>query len=492
MPASARRSPRLPAELTLQIMKHLPQSDLRIASQASRDFYGLALAAGLYIQRTLFWTPRYGFSTRLEQLDRILDRASSKPALNIAIMASFRSSIPAMEPVEKAVQRFAVSLQRAMPYVVRLDLRFHSPAPSAVYTSLCAHPASRLSVFEIDNRLEGSQRIPQDLFMGHAPLLRKLSLALANGESLSMAASFAVFQRVTHLKLFMGEAQHPVPLARIFPSLQVLALECPRGVEKIDLSGLRLRYLGLTGGAGLLADASVLRTIPVVEHRAVGIDTVWPAQCDAICAHAEYFREMIVSLSFGPRDGAWRRTVALQSPNALDHALPLAEIAANLVSITLDRSLVTAFVQAPVVLPALRELFLDISANGSHGSCWPPVDSGLLGPRVRFDELTPSVRCPALARVIIFAIPSGHPVTVVPTKATRFGRALGLRDGRTTKPTIVLAGCTFNMEPIWPALDELFATVEIVACTGDRIPEYYRTCRYSGSFGPHDRELLDV
>ncbi|EJD34862.1 hypothetical protein AURDEDRAFT_176071 [Auricularia subglabra TFB-10046 SS5] len=492
MQAQAPQVSRLPAELTLKVMEYLSQRDLRAASELSTEFYGLALASGLYIERTVFLTPSSDCGEMLAQLDRLLDHAASKPALNLSIRARFRASVergsPPLRGVDslgEAVDRFLASVQRAMPYLVRLQLSFAGRTPESVYRSLCEHAAPRLRELDIEHCMDNPQAIPHDIFKGNAPLLRKISLSLDTSDPLLLSAHAEAFQHVTHLKLFIVDAQHCVRLAQIFPSLQVLDVNCPRSnkARNIDLSGSRLRFLALAGGTGLLTDSSVLEAIPIVEHRTDGIDSVWPSDDKAICAYAERPHGVNAAISFGPRDGGWRRTIALVSLDVPDKALPLSEIASHLVSLTLDKSLVNALIQAPVVLTALRELFLDISANGINLYCWPPVHAWNLGLRVHFDELTPSVRCPALARVVIFAIPSGHPITVVPTKATRLGRALGLRDGRETKPMLTLAGCTFVTEPIWPALEELFATVEVVASTGDRIPEYYRTCRYISQNG---------
>ncbi|EJD32875.1 hypothetical protein AURDEDRAFT_131957, partial [Auricularia subglabra TFB-10046 SS5] len=199
-----------------------------------------------------------------------------------------------------------------------------------------------------------------------------------------------------------------------------------------------------------------------------------------------------LSVSFGPRDGAWRRTIVQRVTNGpgARRALPLPDapmLASKLVSLTLDKCTLNAFLQTPVALAALRELFLDVLSEEKY--CWPSRESALGS----FDEaLSARVRCPALARFVVFAIPSEHAVSVVPTKLTRLGRALGLRDGRPAKPTLALAGCTFNGPPIRSALDELFSAVEIAECSGDFVPEYYRMCRYSGYFGEHDLELLDA
>ncbi|EJD34864.1 hypothetical protein AURDEDRAFT_130939 [Auricularia subglabra TFB-10046 SS5] len=495
--------PHLPPELVLRVLKHLshrtprtaiaqhlPQKDLRAASQASHAFYGLALAAGLYIQRSVKWNSIFAFRETLATLDQVLDHAAEKPALNIAVLGAFSYQEEMDSVMEAAIQRFLASVRRALPYLVRLHLSFPHCVPGTVYASFCEHPAPRLYHLGIDHCMGSPVHIPYDLFSGHAPLLREVSLGYCGIEHVLESAPVAVFQRVTHLTLYGVEAQNLFGLAHVFPASQVLAISASR-TQKLDLSGLRLRYLALDYDDVLLIDRSVLASIPIIEHNVKrGINTVWPAPCGPICAQVEiveYKHGTSPAVSFGARDGSWRRTFALPPQADLNVALPLADapmLASKLVSITLGKSFVNAFIQAPVVLAALRELFLDVSANGSNGYCWPSVGG------VRFDELTPSVRCPALARVVILAIPSGHPVTVVPTKATRFGRALGLRDGRPTKPMLVLAGCTFNMEPIWTALEELFAAVDVVECSGNCIPEYYRSCRYSGYFLQREWEAM--
>ncbi|EJD34861.1 hypothetical protein AURDEDRAFT_176070 [Auricularia subglabra TFB-10046 SS5] len=474
----SRPARRLPPELTLQIMQQLSQNELRSASQASRDFYHLALAAGLYIHRPVLWSSVCGFGDTLATFAQVLDHAQRTPALNISLYARFSSSLEMYAAGEGALQEFAVSVQRALPYLVRLRLVFPSSVPGAIYTALCGNPAPRLRELTIDHWTDVS--LPCDLFEGDAPMLCYVSLSLANVELMPVA----VFQRVTHLRLSVPEPTRPVRLARAFPALQALALESPRSRaargRKIDLSGLCLRYLALADGTESVDDKAALQAIPVIEHLANSIETVhWPARCDAICAHAELHAERGGSLSFGPHDGAWRRTVALKT---IPNPLPLSDVpilASKLVSLTLDKSLISAFFQAPVALTALRELFLDISSDGSY--CWPCADE--------FDKLEPSVHCPALARLVIFAIPSGCPVTVAPTKVASLARSLSLSGLR---PALTLAGCTFVAEPKLAAIDELFAAVDVVELPGARIPQYYHTCRYSGYFTEPEWERLDA
>ncbi|EJD37410.1 hypothetical protein AURDEDRAFT_173484 [Auricularia subglabra TFB-10046 SS5] len=112
--------PHLPPELVLRVLKRLPQKDLRVASQASRDFYSLALVAGLYIQRKVLWAPILQpiFEEALATLGQVVDHVATRPALNIAIFAAFS---PSRETdLEAATQLFIASVRRALPFLVRL------------------------------------------------------------------------------------------------------------------------------------------------------------------------------------------------------------------------------------------------------------------------------------------------------------------------------------------------------------------------------------
>lgn len=481
--------PPFPPELILKIMQYLPQKDLRNASLVSREFYGLALAAGLCIPLTVKWHPSLktdGFDGSLSKLDSVVDYAkTARPALNIAIRAVFMEYEPAR--IASAAARFFASVDLALPYLVRLDMQFPQYTPDSVYTHLCAHPAPKLKSLAIEHRPDRAASVPRDLFKCAAPNLRALHLKLASTESLRAWATLPVFQRITRLQLSARETPRPLVLARLFPHLRALYLGTlqlfPSPGRTIDLAGLQLEYIALAHGTDNLIDPSALDAIPVVEVRGKLSDTVWPpaAQAGPICARAEAVGVWSAALSLGAADGEWRRTIALSGP-ARDAALPLSS---TLVSLTLDKCLVSAFVQVPVELVALRELFLDVSAPGASAYCWPPLRAATLGQDTHFDELPSArvrVRCPALVRVVIFVVPGGGCVTVRPTKVTRLGRAIGLGAPGPT-PTLTLAGCSFHDPPIWPALNKLFARVELVGCAaGDAVPGYYHTGCYSGVF----------
>ncbi|EJD50308.1 hypothetical protein AURDEDRAFT_121891 [Auricularia subglabra TFB-10046 SS5] len=489
----------LPIEVALEILGQLQQKDLRAFSSSSRAHYSRALDAGLYIHRTLRWDSlaEAEFWVSLEKLDQIIDYAADvRPRLNIGIRHVCLPTDQAEAAAgDVATRRCLLSVQRALPNLVRLDLAFSFLVSDAVYGALCTHSAPKLRDTKISHRRDAPLHFPPNLFNGAAEKLRKVTLDLRDVQSLSTGQPIVAFQSVTHLKLSLFRASQPLALARIFPSLQVLALFCTqsRAAGNIDLSGLQLRYLALSGPTAMLkndASQALLRDVPVIEQRLVGVTTkpVWPAQSDEIYGVAERWDGGALALSFGRRDGSWRRTLA---PGSLEvDTLPLAEIpllASRLVSLTLPESLVNAFVQAPAMLAGLRELRIDISLPASGVLAWGALRGIGVAAHIHFELVVYAaqrVQCPALERLAIIA---GHataakPALVFPEMVVRLGRALGLCGSR---PALTLAGCASHLIPDAPGQTEisrLFSAVEFVESQGGHSNEYYDTCRYSGYF----------
>ncbi|EJD34412.1 hypothetical protein AURDEDRAFT_131188 [Auricularia subglabra TFB-10046 SS5] len=488
----------LPIEVALEILGQLSQKDLRAFSKSSSTCYSRALDAGLYIQRTVRWDSfeEAAFRVSLEKLDQIIDYASDvRPRLNIGIhLVCMPTDQAEAAAGDLAARRCMLSVQRALPNLVRLDLGFSYLVSDAVYDALCAHFAPKLRDLNISHRRDAPLHFPPNLFNGAAEKLRKVTLDLRDVQSLSTGQPIAAFQSVTHLKLSLFRASQPLALARIFPSLQALALFCTqsRAAGNIDLSGLQLRSVALSGRTAVLNDASqtLLRTIPVIEQQLTGVtaEPVWPAQSEEIYGVAERWDGGALALSFGSRDAAWRRTLA---PGYLEvETLPLAKIpllASRLVSLTLPESLVNAFVQAPATLTGLRELRIDISLPADGVLAWGALQGIGVAAHIHFELVVYAahrVQCPALARLAIIA---GHataakPALVFPEMVVRLGRALGLRGSR---PALTFAGCASHTIPDAPGhmeISRLFSSVEFVQSLGGRANESYDTCRYSGYF----------
>ncbi|EJD50305.1 hypothetical protein AURDEDRAFT_121889 [Auricularia subglabra TFB-10046 SS5] len=486
----------LPAELSLRIAGQLSQKDLRAFSRSSRACYTLAMDAGLYIHRTVRWDPlrKDTFLDSLQKLDQVIDYAANvRPRLNIGIhVVCLPTGSSGATDGSTAAQRSMLSVQRALPNLVRLHFGFPDFVPDAVYDALCANSAPKLSYLRITHMDDGPVRIPPNLFNDAATKLRQVILEFTGTPSMSSWQPIAAFRKATHVRLSTPRPPQMLTLARVFPSLQALALFCTEfpGPGNIDLAGLELRYMALLGPSGMLNDASqvLLQDIPALEQKLHGATPVlvWPAQCDEICGVAQRWGEDgWFTVSFGPLDGAWRRTLA--PSHRQGSTLPLADIpilATKLVSLTLPESLVNAFVEAPVTLDGLRELCIDISPPDDGFVKWAPQHGWLdVNYHLLFEFLTdaaPRVHCPALARLVVFAGPTASPV-VFEEMLVPLARALGLRGCR---PTLILSGCAwYPAEP--PAHSEildLVSTVDLAERLTDCVPEYYDTCRYSGFF----------
>lgn len=468
----------LPRQLSLRILNHLELEDLRAFSASSRNLYTLACAAGLYIPQEVLWTSRSGYGGSLVTLNDILDHAQNvRPELRLAVSVSFMSS---RRPVPvAAVQPLFASLARALPFLVRLDLSLPAGAPaSAVSALLSSHGAPYLRTFILQLAAGG---IPSNLFNRHAPMLRNLSLNMPDRAKLAALAPVLALRNVTRLLLVLEGPAQNLRIADHFPALRVLWIQSSGGPQTttIDVAGLRLDRLALKGDSVVLTDTSGIR---VVEHYSDRILAFWPSGCDEIYARAECAIGSQPKLSFTPRGGAWRRTVAMTQKSDCGAALPLADapiLARSLVSLTLDKTLVNALVQTPVELRALCELLLDVTAEDGV-QVWPPTSPDQLGLRVDFADLAPRVRCPALAHIVVFTTPGTQPVAVRPNKVTRLARALGAQD---QQAALTIAGCTFFSPPVWSAFEKVFSGVSVVGHAGAYIPAYYEACKYSGVFG---------
>ncbi|EJD34413.1 hypothetical protein AURDEDRAFT_131189 [Auricularia subglabra TFB-10046 SS5] len=484
----------LPAELSLRIAGLLSQKDLRRFSRCSRDCYTLATDAGLYIPRTVRWDSfeEAAFRVSLEKLNQVIDYAANiRSRLNIGIDVVFSNSTAAA--VVPVARRSMLSVQRALPYLVRLHISFPAFVSDAVYEALCADSAPKLSYLSITHEADDPLRTPPNLFNGAAEKLRKVTLKLTDVRSLSVGQPIAVFQSVTHLKLSVFRPSQRLALARTFPSLQKLALFCSQSpaAGNIDLSGLELRYLALSGPTAMLNDASqvLLQDIPVIEQYLYGATAVpvWPAHADEICGVAELWtRHGYSAVSLVPRDGSRRRTLA--PFHRREVTLPLADItilATKLVSFTLPGSVLNAFVEAPVTLDGLRELCIDISPSGDGFIRWGPQRGGLaVKDHIHFEYLksaTPRVHCPALARLVVFARPAANPVVIFEERIVPLARALGLRGCR---PALTLSGCAWHPAepPVHSEILDLVSAVHLAECSADCVPKYYDMCRYSGYF----------
>ncbi|EJD50317.1 hypothetical protein AURDEDRAFT_160849, partial [Auricularia subglabra TFB-10046 SS5] len=394
----------VPDEIVLEIAQHLSQKDLNVVSQASRRLRGLAQQAGLYVRKTVVWNDEKGFrDASLETLEQMIDQATRvNPEINLAIDAIFQVDTPGDETASAFAQAVGVIfnlVQRALPYLASLQLTLPWSLPDDIYSPLCTHSAPRLRSLVIHQWLVPSVPIPQNLFAGEAPLLSRLSLALNDIDPASIWHPVAAFRDVTQLSFAPQGTNHYVRLSQLFPRLKDLKISplippTPTA-HKIDISGLALHSLALNGGTDLLTDARALKDIPVVETKSDELAIAWPNSSfpsEGLCARIELLsgcarRNQTIALSFSPPSGAWRRTICAGQYSINSS---LAQCAAHLTSLTIALALVPAFARAPLALPALRALLLDVSCVCCE---WPPAPP------------TGRVRLPALAQLVFFSVP---------------------------------------------------------------------------------------
>lgn len=490
-PVSPLTSPKLNSEVILQILQYVPRPHLRSVALASREFYERALQAGLRFPRNVLWTNlgNIGFSTWLQKLDVVLRFAANRPAVKVALRILMCPSLDSkgMAALRLNIRILSPWIRRALPHLVRLDMGFPPLLSYEEYDALCAHPANKLRELAFFPKNDMTAVVvPPNLFAGVAPLLRRVVLVLVS-ELMSTWEPVQAFAGVTHLKITEQRIVMPeLPLARLFPALRVLVVDtrdCP-GEKAIDLVGLAsLHHFALVGDTALLTEESqaMLKSLPVFEHHPTNRNITYylhaPSAREELCGVAERCGALPF-LSFGPRyrdRASWRRTLC-PTPDAHPFA-DIAPLAAHLTSLIIAQAVVGDLVSSPVTLTALRELFVDVSPTSDNADAFD-----------RLGFVKPRVHCPALTQVVLFA--RGALVVELPADAVvELGRALGMRGCR---PALLLAGCMwddwFSTPRASTALRHLFSSVETAGSVAELVPEYYRTCRYSGHFESHQWE----
>ncbi|EJD50300.1 hypothetical protein AURDEDRAFT_160835 [Auricularia subglabra TFB-10046 SS5] len=472
---------RIPEEMVLEIAQYLSQKDLRALGETSRRFRLLAQRAGHYVARTVIWNDKRGYGAYLATLNKVIDHATRhNPEINLAIDTVFEIHTSGDKPRLAFAQALGVvfnAVQRALPYLVSLTLTLPTTMEEGAYHPLCTHPAPKLRCFGIQQWLGVAARIPQNLFAGDAPQLRKVSLSLIDAGPTSIWHPVKVFRNVTRLSFSTHGTNHTIPVMHIFPRVKDLGISQVMGCltsPKIDIAGLKLHWLKLNGSLALLTDSDALDDIPVVEVRSPRTPIPWPQPSSEVSARIEHIAGgspwfQNAALSVAPPSGAWRRTACV-GLRAIDDPLPLEHCAARLTSLTLDVSLVNAFAQTLVVLPALHELLLDVSLVAAGSRQWFPA---------------PQTRCaslPALAQLVVFSVlRDPETVTVDSAKIIQLPPTLGLREIRVS-PALTLAGCAFSEQPDTQPLYDAFSSVDVVPRARHVLPAYYETCRYTALF----------
>ncbi|EJD38560.1 hypothetical protein AURDEDRAFT_172324, partial [Auricularia subglabra TFB-10046 SS5] len=365
---------RLPNEVWQKILADFSQKDLRVLFPLSKRCRALAYFAGLYIHRYIYWNDIDGFDEGVSKLDELLEYAIKENTdINLALSVTFDFLSSGWEPGFYSDLGTAFHIvHRALPFLVGLSLRIPVPAQYPLLDLLRAHRAPRLGELVLDHCLQSVVPIPHDLFDGETPQLRRVSLRLM-GQSAQGAVlqPVTVFERVTELRLSLTRTDHDFALSAMFPAVRELSV-CVDGdaAARVDITGLRLRYLALNAGPGLLVPCPELASIPLIEHIQHSLLTLWPADRSELCMRAERTAHPNIDVSFASRAGSWRRSFRMSEATP-DAPLPLADVpflSTTLVSVTLDKALVNAFVQAPLTLDALRDFALDLSTGGASVS----------------------------------------------------------------------------------------------------------------------------
>ncbi|EJD50303.1 hypothetical protein AURDEDRAFT_160838 [Auricularia subglabra TFB-10046 SS5] len=317
------------------------------------------------------------------------------------------------------------------------------------------------------------------------------------------------YPSVIDLSLRLNGAGPLVPIAEHFPGLQRLFISVRTFVPETLVVHLPASLLRLTVDdnpepgttrSQLLVPLLLLREIPVVEWSCLARDVravTAPQDSRVICGRAESFpgQNPAVAISFSTYGGAWRRSVHLRHWPA-GASLPLAVlggfVSGALQSLTLAHNMCSAFLTAPIMLEALRDLFIDLGRQ--RDVMWPRI-SGTYDTKsdvgcdfYNLPQHTIAARCPALKSVTIFSTPAARDTVgylstplVRPDKFSRFGRALGLLQWPASeRPTLVLVGCTFIGSLAFSGLDKSFSSIREVEFDTALLPPCYVECRWHG------------
>lgn len=404
-------SQRLPTELVTDILEYLPQSDLRSAASASRDFYRAAQVAGRCIRRTIDFRDLREGQRALSIFKLVVQHALGKPPSDrpgIALRLVCTGTSNGCTDFTRAFEDLLQSFEQSLSLLVGLEVYLQPVLCSALYGAM-QEPAPRLRYLALghgDARAGRPAAPPQNLFQGNARRLRTLCLVLPVWDP--EWRSIRAFQRVTNLRLVLYNTGPPIRISRFSWGLRSLAvhLSCTtlQREQDLDLSGADLHDLALADGqfARLNVSGIDLCRVPVVERVSDALfdSGDWDEDADApLCARIASVRPWAAGASFlsavSFANGGWTRTAfANRTPSPI--LAPIATIpgtAARLSALMLDYTLLVPFLRCKATLAALTELYVDFTIPQPL-ECRPCDLSGLAIKDVHLE-------CPSLRSVVL-------------------------------------------------------------------------------------------
>lgn len=446
----------LPFDILYLALLLLSQAELRNAAGASRAFRAAAKQAGLYIHRSVCWSPDADnllsqittFLQVVEHTEATNGRLSFALTFDGTIANTFEHKTELYDSRRVLFDKLAAGISQALSYLVFLRLE----VPDYLRKdSLLCRPAPYLRAFEIqDFDKHGIRRdgplvsLPHEIFAGDAPRLLSVTLLCVSLPSEPLAA----FRHATHVHLGFEDMFPDTDGPLHFPALNSLHIEyllCPRNVSApaCILRGLTLGTLTIETNdlkalmPAISAELDVT-SIPVVtllqdaddkrdwdttlrpDDRA-GLNVTISGPGLAADDSAEDV-DVVVKI---PRAG-WRRAFHVRGWT-LEDGYALLSSGTGVVSIHIQNKFISGLLASGIEFPVLRELRNEMRA---HGRCaamiwppeWDPDDCGFLG-----SFRTPyNMPCPRLQTLSITS--PCAPMTIDGWEVLALARALGQAD----------------------------------------------------------------
>ncbi|EJD43165.1 hypothetical protein AURDEDRAFT_167849 [Auricularia subglabra TFB-10046 SS5] len=479
---------RLPPELLTAAVGHLSQDDLRSASAVSWAFYSAAHRAGLVLHRSV---RSYNAKTLATFVDIVRHAETHSLLFRLGltlVVADCDAFLSSMHEIPRTVKG-------ALPLLVHLDVTFPGHLAACVYGALDA-PAPRLRSLSITQSGVGALTpvpIPANLFAGEAQHLQTLVL---NIPALRPEwERVPAWERVRSLSLRLRLPGQALAVARFFPHILDVDITVSVGRRNlahcVDLSGLTLRKLTIDNDANVPLDFALNSSaqrpiISAVTQLCASVqydERLWPNNDSQLNAHFQcfnllrkeraYYRGpsihqlarmrrdhsrpgMVVAVSSADRSWGITQYTPRVPKAAIAPSEMLLTLGARLVSLTIDDSLLSLFVQTPRAFDALRELFVD---------CTPVSNAN----REAVLETNASpLPFPVLACVTLFSTHSGRAVISV-----RSAKVVAL--GQLIHGNWVLAELVLSRVKVDIAMERLAQLFSSVCLVDVPLPAYYHS-----------------
>ncbi|EJD47094.1 hypothetical protein AURDEDRAFT_163704 [Auricularia subglabra TFB-10046 SS5] len=381
------------------------------------------------------------------------------------------------------MDRMLPEITAALPLLVHLSVdlpdRFRTGFDSALL-----HPAPRLISYSIFRPLQRAPRaatLSFDLFAGAAPRLRYLTLTNVTFPE----KPAAILRSISRAHLRYWKMLPDETIRRHLPNLNHLRLtlflsagHAVKSLRPFNLGTLALCSLVIEEGAGTLlldalersTDLSVIPVVQVVGNTIRWSDPLWTRDAAnvymRICVCTQ--RQGGLCVLIAPEHMLWRRLFRIVFWYALA-PLPIdgmPNLATRLAYLRLGASNVLGCLVLRLIFTALRELHIDVQANGYDALVIAPPDYDRFPSITSFRQLAaPEPRpiawmpCPALEGITLFA--SDEPIPHAYSRRVAFlAHALGqLGRPAADKAVLVLFGIEFQ-EPVARAmLDETVSAI---------------------------------